>query len=91
MKDWISGVFDLTKVPTKILGVFALVSGTLLFSPERLRQRLFVNELPKPYGLVVSLVFLISGFLVVLAAIAWIIDRIQKRSTKKRRNAELAE
>jgi Super-infection exclusion protein B len=91
VKDWISAVFDVHKLPFKVLLWLTLVSGVPVLAPDALRSRLGLNVLMKGYGPFVGAAFLAFGSLVVINSCGWVFGwawgKLWSRITRKRRKA----
>ncbi|WP_289054185.1 super-infection exclusion protein B [Carboxylicivirga marina] len=79
MEKYISAIFDFTKLPTKVLFLFAVVSGSILFVNENIINKLQLDALLKKHGWVLGLVFLLSSCFVVVNLIIWTINKIRAK------------
>lgn len=64
--DWISKLFDIGKLPTKIVTWIAIFSGALLFAPPRVLASLRLDTFVKDYGFYIGLAFLGSAILLAI-------------------------
>lgn len=76
---------EFLKLPPNILAAICLVSGIVLFIPDKFAKKIYMLEFRNNYGFIVSLVFLIS-FSILIILFATI---IQKYGLKKFRNRKL--
>jgi len=84
-ENLLNKLFDLTKLPTKILFAFSLVSGFLLFvNDDFLREKLFLNQLREGYGAIIAAIFILSSGLVIVNLILWVFKRIQRKIRYKK-------
>ena len=77
--DWLSKIFDVHKLPFKIILWIAAVSGVVLFAPDALTSRLHLNGLLVSYGHYVGVIFVASATLIAINATSWVIARIRSR------------
>lgn len=69
--DPASRIIQLVKLPLKQIGIVAIASGVLLFSPHRLLVRMKADAFVNNYGTWISIVFVLSATSVVVNAIHW--------------------
>jgi hypothetical protein len=70
--DFISKLFDLHKIPTKIALLLATISGILLFNPFDLIVTLQLGEFVAENGKYVGIAFLLSTGLVIVNSLIWV-------------------
>lgn len=70
--DYISKLFDLHKVPTKIALLLATISGILLFNSFDLISTLQLKEFVAENGKYVGIAFLLSSGLVIVNSLIWV-------------------
>lgn len=81
--DYIKSLFDFTKLPTKILFVFFLITGFIIFSNDKY-TKIFAFEKIETYKPLISIVFLISFSILIINFIIYISNLIyQKIRTNK--------
>jgi hypothetical protein len=85
--EWLSKLTELHKVPTRYVGVLAIVTGAILFSPVWFLDRLHLSTIPSPYGGAIGVVFLATSGLVVINLIGLIFDSSKLRGRSKRRQS----
>ncbi len=91
MEKYITAIFDFTKLPTKVLFLFAVVSGSILFMNNDIIKGLQLESLKSKQGWIIGLVFLLSSCFVIVNLIIWAINRIKaKRSFKKYKKKYIA-
>ena len=59
--EWFSKLIDWLKLPTKIIAFIALMSGVLLFLPQKVIQKLHLELFISSYGNYFGIVFLIAA------------------------------
>jgi hypothetical protein len=59
--EWLTKLTDLHKMPTRYVGLVAIVTGALLFSPVWFLDKLHLSTIPAPYGALVGVVFLVTS------------------------------
>jgi hypothetical protein len=90
MEKFLEKLFDIKKIPTKLLFVIWLSSGLILFVPERFLTILNLSDFLKDYGKYIGIAFLISSAFLVVTLINYIGRLItRKRLTKKIKNSIL--
>ena len=63
VKDFI----EFIKLPPNILAALSVVAGIILFIPDKLAKKMYMYDIRNDYGVIVSIVFLISfSILIVL-------------------------
>ncbi len=77
--DWISKLFDVYKLPFKIIAWVAFVSGILLFSPDSFLNLLKLDGLLEKNGSVIGIVFVASTGLVVVNIFAWLFSLVKSK------------
>lgn len=88
MGELVSKLFDIGKLPSKVVFLICFVSGALLFSPTKLHEMLHTKGLVDKYGLFVGLAFVASSGLLSLNIFIWLCGRIvtpwrRRRALKK--------
>lgn len=90
--EWLAGLFDVSKLPFKIILWVAIISGILLFCPEDFLQNLKLDEFLDIYGNYVGIVFLAALGLVIIDTTLWISAHAKSRfQYRKWRNNLLSE
>lgn len=90
MENFLEKLFDIKKIPTKLLFVIWLSSGLILFVPERFLTKLNLTDFLKDYGKYIGIAFLISSAFLLVAIINYIGRLItRKQLTKKIKNSIL--
>ncbi|MFL6546577.1 MAG: super-infection exclusion protein B [Candidatus Udaeobacter sp.] len=69
--EFLSRISDLFKLTTKQFAVAALTTGTILFLPVALLQRLGLDKIPAPYGTAIGVIFIVSSVFVLVNTGAW--------------------
>jgi hypothetical protein len=78
--DWISKLFDISRLPFKIVLWLFVLSGIVLISSDTIINALKLNELLENYGYIVGITFLGSGVLVLINGGIWLINRHRRKS-----------
>jgi len=76
MGEVFSKLFDIGKLPSKVVALVCLVSGIVIFSPAVLHQKLHTKDLLDHYGLFVGLAFIASSALLALNVFIWFYGRL---------------
>ena len=80
-KDFI----EFLKLPPNILSAICLVSGIVLFIPDKFAKKIYMYEFRNNYGFIVSLVFLVSFSILIIL----LVTTINKYILKKYKNRKL--
>ena len=80
IKDFI----DILKLPPNILSAISLVTGSILFFPDKLLKKLYMVDFRNNYGFVISIIFLVSSAILIILLCTIIYDKIKKRIENKR-------
>jgi hypothetical protein len=88
MSELLSKLFDIGKLPTKVVALACLVSLAILFSPDPLHEKLHTKHLVDSYGFIVGLVFISSAALIAINTIIWAFARVSqvRRIAKRKRD-----
>jgi hypothetical protein len=86
-----SKLFDVHKIPFKILIWVSVVTAILLFSPDVFLDQLRLTEFITEYGSITSLVFIASFSLVLINSVIYLTGLIRKSSANKRWEKNLEE
>lgn len=70
--DWLSKIFDIHKLPFKVIFWVAVVSGILLFAPPNFIDKLKLSGFLSAFGSYIGVVFVSSLALVAINAIGWL-------------------
>ena len=90
MAEILSKLFDIGKLPSKVVALVFLVSTTILFSPSALHEKLHTKELLDRYGLFVGLAFIASGALLGLNVFIWVYGHFGRKLRRARWQRDLA-
>lgn len=90
MGEFLSKLFDIGKLPSKVVALISLVSATVLFSPAILHEKLHTKELVDRYGLFVGLAFIASAALLGLNIFIWLYGHMARRWRRLRWRRDLA-
>lgn len=83
--EWLTKLSDLHKLPTRYIGLVAIVTGALLFSPTWFLDRLHLSIVPAPYGAVIGIAFLLSSGMVLVNSFGLLFDASKRRGWSKKR------
>lgn len=84
MEKFLEKLFDIKKIPTKLLFVIWLSAGLILFLPERFLTKLSLTDFIKDYSKYIGIAFLISSAFLLVTLINYIGKLIaRERFTKK--------
>lgn len=89
MTDLIAKLFDIGRLPSRIVAVVALVSGALLFLPERALQIVHTSELVSSHGPHLGLAFVASTALLALNVILWCGKGLTRSQRRRKRLADM--
>lgn len=89
--EWLTKLTDLHKLPTRYVGLVAIVTGALLFSPAWFLDRLHLSTIPAPYGALVGVAFLVSFGMVVTNFVGYLFDAFKRRGWSKKRQSIIKE
>jgi hypothetical protein len=91
MGEVLSKLFDIGKLPSKVVALVCLVSGIVLFSPATLNQRFHTKDLLDHYGLFIGLAFIASGALLAVNTSIWLYGLLIGAWRRAKWRRELAE
>ena len=74
VKDFI----EFIKLPPNILAAVSVVAGIILFIPDKLAKKMYIYDLRNDYGVIVSIVFLISFSVLIVLLTILIYKKIDK-------------
>ena len=77
--DWIGKLFDVNKLPFKIVAWVAIVSGILIFSPITFLKILKLDGFLEQNGSVIGIVFISSSGLVAVNLCAWFFSFVKAK------------
>lgn len=81
--EWFSKLIDWLKLPTKIIAFIALMSGVLLFLPQKVIQKLHLELFISSYGNYFGIVFLIAACYLLFLFICFIGNKIKSKIDAK--------
>ena len=76
METLLSKLFDLNKIPTKIIFLLAIVSGLLMFLPETVLNQLSITEFKNEYGKYFGIIFIISIAFLLINLLIWLFKKV---------------
>lgn len=83
MKDFKSFI-ELLKLPPTILSTISLVTGLILFLPDKAIEKLSMLSLKEKYGFIVGLIFLLSTIMLLVMVIHYFGKKIYKKISNKK-------
>lgn len=89
MTEWLGKLFDIGKLPSKVVALVAAVSGALLFVPDDLQEPLQTRSLVTHHGAWVGLAFVASAGLLSLNCVLWAGARVTRARRRWRFRARL--
>ncbi len=84
----LKSLFDITKLPTKILVVFSVITGVLLFSSKTFLSKLQLSKVHETYGSIVGIIFLVSTGIIIANLVIWVVKQILVRFLKSKLRRE---
>jgi hypothetical protein len=87
--DWLSKVFDIGKLPTKVVALFAVVAAIVLFTPSDIQQRLHTKEVLEKHGWIVGVVFLACTGLLLFNTALYLAKLLRTAFASRRRESEI--
>lgn len=76
VKDFI----DFLKLPPNILAALSLVTGIILFVPDKALSKLYMVDFRNNYGFIISIVFLISTAILIVFIVSFVFYKIKKKN-----------
>ena len=62
-------IMDFFKLPTKIMAAIALATGMMLFLPDTLISKIYLNEFRNEYGFIIGTTFIVSISILIIGII----------------------
>lgn len=90
MGELLSKLFDIGKLPSKVVALVCAVSAIILFSPTTFHEKLHTKDLVDRYGLFVGLAFIASAALLGLNIIIWMYGHLARSWRRSRWRRDLA-
>ncbi len=95
MAELLAKLFDITKLPSKLLAWAVLLTGAYLFSPDAAVKSLHLDSLPREYKAYAGIAFVAAGSLLLINAVLWLWSKARsvysKRTLRKMVAAALLE
>ena len=89
--EWFSKLFEIDKLPFKVVFLAAVISGFVAFSPEAWLQRLQLDGFKEAYGTFVGITFLASFGLASTNVLIFLFNEIRNAYLKMKWKAKLIE
>ena len=83
MKDFKSFI-ELLKLPPTILSAISLVTGLILFFPDKLIEKLYMSSLREKYGFIIGTIFLLSTVMLIVMLINYFYKKIRDKFSNKK-------
>lgn len=77
-------IMDFLKLPTKIMVAIALATGMILFLPDSLISKMYMDEFRNEYGFIIGAVFVVSISILTIGVIISIYNYFYERHKQKR-------
>jgi hypothetical protein len=74
--EWLSKLFDITKLPSKFFAWIALLAGCSLFLPARILALLQIDKLPTDYKPFIGAAFLASSAFLLINIAIWVWSKV---------------
>ena len=84
MEKFLEKLFDIKRIPTKLLFVICLSSGLILFVPQQFLTKLNLQDFLKDYGKYIGISFLVSSAFLLVALINFIARQITRSIYRKK-------
>lgn len=84
MKELLDKIFDFDKIPTKLVLLFGLASGILLFVPAEYLLKLNLKTFVDEYGKFLGIIFLVSSVFISIKFVVFCYNKINEIITTKR-------
>lgn len=81
--EWMSRIFDLSKIPTKFVGAIALLTFLVTYLPERFLESLNLLSFKEDYGSYFGLAFLVSLAVLSVEFIVWVFFLFRRAAIKR--------
>lgn len=89
--DWISKLFEIDKLPFKVVFLVAVISGLVAFSPETWLQHLQLDGFKEEYGSFVGIIFLGSFGLALTNVVIFVFTGLKRTYLKMKWKASLTD
>lgn len=87
--DWLSKIFDIHKLPFKVISWITVVSGILLFAPSSFIDKLKLSGFLSSYGPYIGVVFVSATALFSINTIGWLSLKVRKKAKYSKWKKEL--
>ena len=77
--DWIKGLLDINKIPTRIIILIWIISALILFIPNDLLNQLSLKEFKISFGKYIGIIFISSLAFIIIIFITWVSNRISNQ------------
>lgn len=91
MEKIIEKLFDLKKIPTKLIFIIWICTGVILFVPKQVLLKLNLEDFIKDFGKFIGIIFLITSAFLLVSIISYIASKIQYKKTKLKIEKDILE
>lgn len=93
--EFIAKIFDITKLPSKVVAWLALLTGSYVLLPDQLLNNLYLDKFPSEYKPYAGAAFVATSTLLAINVLLWFWHRllrlVRKRHSRKAIQGALAE
>ena len=75
---------DFLKLPPNILAAISIVTGLLLFLPDKCIEKIYMTNFRNDYGFIISILFLISSAILIILIGTFIFKKINNKISNKK-------
>lgn len=75
---------DFLKLPPNILAAISIVTGLVLFLPNKYLEKLYMVDFKNNYGFIISILFLISSAILVIMVTTYIYKKLKNKISDKK-------
>lgn len=79
MPEWLSSIFDLGKLPAKVVAWISFATALLIFLPKGVLGEIGLADIPAPYKIYLGLLFIASSALLLVNVLIWCISGIRQK------------
>ncbi|WP_147205643.1 super-infection exclusion protein B [Segetibacter aerophilus] len=84
-------LFDIKKIPTRVVFLILVLATLLLFTPETFINRLSLSEFKKEYSKYIGIFFISSLAWIIITSVSWILTQISNILENKKLDREFKE
>lgn len=83
MENFLLKLFDIKKIPTKLIFVIWISTGLILFVPEDSLSKLNLVEFLDGYGKYIGILFIISSSFLIIVFVSYLNQTFNKQKSRK--------